>query len=341
MRRSVQVVASDSRMIVFVLADGQSPAIRNDNLQFSVSGYFRDKYIEMDKIKRYGTILLILFASLTLNGQNKIYGFIYDEQNKPIGGVNIVEKGTTNGYITNKTGYFELKTIYENSQILVTRIGFQKFEFSSSGIDTIKIWLQEDGSGLTDGGCWIYQPRYFGFRYAYSNSVPTGFEFVYSTYPLKIFIQGNHDFKNNHLLDFKVDKTFLNSDHCPAFDLTYDFRSSLKDDITKQQYKLQRHYLLVEPGRINKKVKYGIGVGNFSLKSDTHSQNSLGGILSIKYRAYKLNSVFDCKAYYWGDYLQFDVGVDYSFRNFDFGIYYMNIKDIHDLIIKIGYRLYK
>ena len=35
---SVQVVASDSRMIVFVLADGQSPAIRNDNLQFSVGG---------------------------------------------------------------------------------------------------------------------------------------------------------------------------------------------------------------------------------------------------------------------------------------------------------------
>ena len=39
LRRSVLVVASDSRMIVFVLADGQSHAIRNDNLQFTVTAH--------------------------------------------------------------------------------------------------------------------------------------------------------------------------------------------------------------------------------------------------------------------------------------------------------------
>ncbi len=37
---AVQFVASDSRMIVFRPADGQSPAIRNDNLQFTVIPHF-------------------------------------------------------------------------------------------------------------------------------------------------------------------------------------------------------------------------------------------------------------------------------------------------------------
>ena len=58
---SVQVVASDSRMIVFVLADGQSPAIRNDNLQFSVSNNYnalqmkaliQDMRLKIQKIRR-------------------------------------------------------------------------------------------------------------------------------------------------------------------------------------------------------------------------------------------------------------------------------------------------
>ena len=40
---AVQVVASDSRMIVYRPADGQSHAIRNDNLQFSVMGIIKNR----------------------------------------------------------------------------------------------------------------------------------------------------------------------------------------------------------------------------------------------------------------------------------------------------------
>ncbi len=60
MRRSVQFVASDSRMIVYRPADGQSPAIRNDNLQFSVTCKHQRRRKYNDNLEKMIRISLIM-----------------------------------------------------------------------------------------------------------------------------------------------------------------------------------------------------------------------------------------------------------------------------------------
>lgn len=82
---------------------------------------------------------------LSVQQQTKknITGTVVDEQGEPIIGANIIEKGTTNGTITDYNGKFSLNV--DNSALLIiSYIGYLDQEINMEGLTTINVVLKED-----------------------------------------------------------------------------------------------------------------------------------------------------------------------------------------------------
>ncbi len=88
--------------------------------------------------------LFLLCTTLTFaqNQQNRISGKIYDASKLPIAGASVVEKGTTNGTITNANGQFELNVSQASATLQVRMIGYKTSEQAAkSGLEIV---LEED-----------------------------------------------------------------------------------------------------------------------------------------------------------------------------------------------------
>ena len=94
----------------------------------------------MKRLKMFLTGLLLVFAS-TLYAQTEISGTVTDDAGEPIIGASVVEKGTTNGTITDLDGNFQL-SVENGKTLVVSYIGYMSVEVSAG--DNLKITLKED-----------------------------------------------------------------------------------------------------------------------------------------------------------------------------------------------------
>ena len=95
-------------------------------------------------MKKYLFALICLCLSISVMAQLKsITGTVVDVKNEPVVGVSILEKGTSNGTITNLEGEFILKTGAE-SVLVVSYIGFKSQEIPVGDKAVLAIILQED-----------------------------------------------------------------------------------------------------------------------------------------------------------------------------------------------------
>lgn len=76
-------------------------------------------------------------------------GRVTDTNNEPLIGVNIVEKGTTNGTITDIDGQYSL-SVPANATIVFSYIGFTTQEISRNGQSTLNVVLQDDSELLDE-----------------------------------------------------------------------------------------------------------------------------------------------------------------------------------------------
>ena len=76
-------------------------------------------------------------------------GVITDAQGEPIIGANVVEKGTTNGTITDMDGRFSLE-VSDGSLLQVSYIGYDTQELPTSGKETLSIKLGENTQALDE-----------------------------------------------------------------------------------------------------------------------------------------------------------------------------------------------
>jgi len=75
------------------------------------------------------TLLLLFLSAFVLNAQVKITGTVYDAENSgPLPGVNIVEKGTANGTISDIDGNFTLTVKNREAQITFSFVGYNAQE---------------------------------------------------------------------------------------------------------------------------------------------------------------------------------------------------------------------
>lgn len=87
-------------------------------------------------------------AITAVQQENKpVKGVVTDMQGEPIIGANVVEKGTTNGVITNIDGEFTLNTPTD-ATLVISYIGYQPVSVPLNGQETINVQMQEEALSL-------------------------------------------------------------------------------------------------------------------------------------------------------------------------------------------------
>src|SRR5690554_2174587 len=98
-------------------------------------------------------IIIFLFFicfSLSATAQNlKLQGRVVDIDDIPLIGVNVIQKGTTNGIVTDLDGNFSFE-VPANSTILFSYIGFADQEVVWDGNGDLNIVLSEDSELLEE-----------------------------------------------------------------------------------------------------------------------------------------------------------------------------------------------
>lgn len=112
-----------------------SEITKNNNLTYKITG----KHIIITK------------ATTTSQALRKITGIITDENGEPIIGANIVEKGTTNGTITDIDGRFSLD-VADKSVLIVSYIGYDTQTISVTSKSSYNIKLAEDTKAQENAG---------------------------------------------------------------------------------------------------------------------------------------------------------------------------------------------
>lgn len=94
-------------------------------------------------------LCMFLCSFTTVFAQKTVKGTVFDETGQPVIGANVLEKGTTNGRITDIDGNFTL-TVQDNAILVVSFIGYTDQEISTKGKTEFKITLKEDTEMLDE-----------------------------------------------------------------------------------------------------------------------------------------------------------------------------------------------
>ena len=94
-----------------------------------------------------------------------VKGIVTDAKGEAIIGANIIEKGTTNGTITDLDGKF-LLTVKQNAEITISYVGFKSQTLKAQGV--LQVVLEEDAeilqevvvTGYTTHGCTENDSRF-------------------------------------------------------------------------------------------------------------------------------------------------------------------------------------
>jgi len=125
---------------------------RNQPITNVLSSVLKDKGINYE-IQGYQIILskkdAIDQSDVRQAGRKTVTGKVLDENGDPVIGANIVEKGTTNGTVTNIDGDFTL-TVENSAVIQISYIGYLVQEVNSTGRNSVNIVLQEDSKTLDE-----------------------------------------------------------------------------------------------------------------------------------------------------------------------------------------------
>ena len=103
-------------------------------------------------MKKY-LIFLLLTLPICLLAQNKatLTGKVTSATDKePLIGVTVVEKGTTNGTVTDLDGNYSLPNVSENSTIVFSMIGLATQEIKKNQSNVINVIMKDDTKLLDD-----------------------------------------------------------------------------------------------------------------------------------------------------------------------------------------------
>lgn len=74
------------------------------------------------KVLMFAMMLLMTVAAMA---QTKVSGFVSDAGKEPIIGASVLEKGTTNGTVTDFDGKFELNVLNNQATLVVSYVGMK------------------------------------------------------------------------------------------------------------------------------------------------------------------------------------------------------------------------
>ncbi|GGG50653.1 SusC/RagA family TonB-linked outer membrane protein [Croceivirga lutea] len=104
----------------------------------------------LNKWRLVGVSLVLLFFSFTVQAQiQAVSGTVTDVNGEPIPGVNVVQKGTTNGVSTDFDGNYTLNLVPSSRVLAFSYIGFDTQEITVNST-TINVTLEEDAQSLDE-----------------------------------------------------------------------------------------------------------------------------------------------------------------------------------------------
>ena len=101
----------------------------------------------MRHLKRLLLSAMLVFAGTLLYAQTEISGTVVDEFGEGLYGTTVVEKGTSNGTVTDLDGKFTLK-VAPGTTLVISFIGFDKLEVPAQ--QGMKVTLKENTSDLAE-----------------------------------------------------------------------------------------------------------------------------------------------------------------------------------------------
>ena len=101
----------------------------------------------MEQVKRMFLSFALILASTVMYAQTEITGTVYDETGEGAIGATVVEKGTSNGMMTDFEGNFKLK-VQEGAILVISYVGYQTMEVPA--VNGMKVTLQEDSQLLNE-----------------------------------------------------------------------------------------------------------------------------------------------------------------------------------------------
>ncbi len=99
-------------------------------------------------MKKLIILVLLLLSTAVFGQKSNVTGNVTDG-NGPIGGVNIVEKGSTNGTTTDFDGVYIIN-VPNNATLVFSYLGFKTQEIRVNGKATINVTLEEDAAQLDE-----------------------------------------------------------------------------------------------------------------------------------------------------------------------------------------------
>ena len=103
----------------------------------------------MKKLK-FLMFAFLIGISTTSWAQTTVSGTVSDEQNVPLPGATVLEKGTKNGTTTDFDGNFTLQVSDENATLAVSFLGYATSDIPLNGQSNVSVSLQEDSSLLDE-----------------------------------------------------------------------------------------------------------------------------------------------------------------------------------------------
>jgi len=94
--------------------------------------------------------MLIFSTSLVLAQQKIISGIVTGTDKDPLPGVTIIEKGTTNGTVSDSDGNYSITVSNENAVLVYSSIGMTPQEVRTTGKSLVNILLSEDAIALNE-----------------------------------------------------------------------------------------------------------------------------------------------------------------------------------------------
>lgn len=100
-------------------------------------------------MKTYLLVLVSIFLPVIAFAQKAITGQVLDNLDEPIIGASVLEKGTSNGTITDLDGNFNL-TVSPQATLVISYIGYATQEIPVAGKSSFKVILKEDTEQLEE-----------------------------------------------------------------------------------------------------------------------------------------------------------------------------------------------
>jgi hypothetical protein len=280
-------------------------------------------------MKKIYTIILFLFPILGFC-QFKIKGFVLSKTDNLSLPAHIIEKGTTNGTISNNYGEFELTVTDENAILTVSFVGFQPKEVKINGQSNLSIILKE--SCNID---WFdYHNIGFGLLSGLINT-PLGGQLNLSFVPLKklplikTFFSYQSDLKRNNYLNGSIGLYHLF--------VTCDFNADINFNYKKLEYEQKLDLSTYNISTDLNLKKIGLIVGLGSLRNQIDHKIKYGPTLGFK----KNTSIplwlnIEAKSTINKHFIETNIEVNRQFKSLTTFLRFYSIKSFNELSLGVN-----